>query len=282
MSRFWNSYPMFRLIIPFAAGIILAIRFDMPGFLESIYLIILPVSFFLLAIITHLFPTYKFRWLTGLSIYLFLLVSGYSMTILRTPSLRQSHFESYLNAGQQFVLKVVEPPEEKLKSVRVVGKLKYLNDSTGLQKVSGKILAYFEKDSLSMALQYGDVILLDPVISKVDPPENPHQFNYQRFLSNSGIYHQAYVKSDSWERIRNGFVNPVIGLSHRIRQKMLSVLNETALSGDEFAVAAAILLGYDEKMEPELRESYSGAGAMHVLCVSGLHVGVIFFILSSY
>lgn len=53
------------------------------------------------------------------------------------------------------------------------------------------------------------------------------------------------------------------------------------IEGDEYSVAAAILLGYDDELPPELRQNYVTAGSMHVLCVSGLHVGIIFLVFST-
>jgi len=47
-----------------------------------------------------------------------------------------------------------------------------------------------------------------------------------------------------------------------------------------YEVAAAILVGYDTLMDEETEESYMNAGAMHILCVSGLHVGVIFILMT--
>jgi len=280
MSRFWNSYPMFRLIIPFALGIILAIGFGNLGIFTALDLIVIPGGLFLLTLVAHLLPVYRLRWLTGLTIYCFLLVSGYSLTIIRTPLYQQTHFMNHPIPGQQFILQVGEPPIEKARSVRVIGNVKYLIDTAGTIKSTGKILVYLQKDSLSMGLQYGDLLILYAPVSEVGAPANPHQFNYKRYLANSGIYFQAYADNKSWKKMAGSRTNPLLEFSYNIRQKMLIILESTALTGDEFAVAAAILLGYDENMEPELRESYAGAGAMHVLCVSGLHVGVIFFILS--
>ena len=56
----------------------------------------------------------------------------------------------------------------------------------------------------------------------------------------------------------------------------MNALQENGVTGDDYAVAAAVLLGYDHLMESELEQDYVTAGAMHILCVSGLHVGIIY------
>ena len=46
-------------------------------------------------------------------------------------------------------------------------------------------------------------------------------------------------------------------------------------------VAAAILLGYDDNLADEVRKNYVAAGSMHILCVSGMHVGIIYLLASA-
>jgi competence protein ComEC len=278
--RFWNKYPFFRLIIPFAAGILIAIHLPKPAVLEMIHLILICCALFLAALAGHFFSAYQNRWLSGFLIYLFTLTAGYSLTIVQTEKYYSSHYSNYLNRGQVYVVRISEPPSERARSVRVFGKVRYVMDSVVSERTTGKVLLYFEKDSTALQLEYGDLLLIQSRISPTEPPGNPHQFNYKNFLANSGVYHQAYIRSDSWRRIDSNLVNPVFDFSFKARMKMLRILEKNGLAGNEFAVTSAILLGYDDLMEPELREKYAGAGALHVLCVSGLHVGIIFFIMN--
>ncbi|NCU32099.1 MAG: DUF4131 domain-containing protein, partial [Candidatus Moranbacteria bacterium] len=127
--RIWNKYPFFRLIIPFAAGILFAINIPKPGALNAIHLIIALLTLFLLTFVSHVFITYRLRWLPGVFIYLFSIVAGYSLTIVQTERYHQSHFGNYLREEHLFVVKVSEPPAERAKSVRVFGKVQYVMDS---------------------------------------------------------------------------------------------------------------------------------------------------------
>jgi competence protein ComEC len=61
----------------------------------------------------------------------------------------------------------------------------------------------------------------------------------------------------------------------------LNILENSPLTASEFGVVSAILLGYDDKLDPEQRTLYANAGAAHILSVSGMHVGVIFLIFST-
>ena len=56
-------------------------------------------------------------------------------------------------------------------------------------------------------------------------------------------------------------------------------VSKIELSKNEMAVLSALTLGYKDELEPELREDFSYAGVMHILAVSGLHIGVIYMML---
>lgn len=278
--RFWNKYPFFRLILPFAAGILLAIHIPKPAGLEMIHLILFSTGLFLAALAGHFFSAYSYSWLPGLFIYLFTFAAGYSLTIVQTEKYYSSHFGNFLDGEQVIIVRISEPPSERARSVRVFGKVQHVMDSVASERTTGKVLLYFEKDSTALQLEYGDLLLIQARISPTEPPGNPHQFNYKKFLANSGVYYQAYIRSENWQRIDSNLVNPVFDFSFKAREHMMGILGRNGLTGNEFAVISAILLGYDDLMEPGLREKYAGAGALHVLCVSGLHVGIIFFIMS--
>jgi competence protein ComEC len=53
------------------------------------------------------------------------------------------------------------------------------------------------------------------------------------------------------------------------------------LKDDELAIASALILGFKDYLNEPLKKSYASAGAMHVLAVSGLHVGIIYILLKS-
>ncbi|MCD4696616.1 MAG: ComEC family competence protein, partial [Bacteroidales bacterium] len=169
---------------------------------------------------------------------------------------------------------------ERPNSFKTIAKVKLAGDKNKPEKTTGKIMVYFEKGENAEKLNYGDLIVLNGRISEIPSPRNPGEFNYQRYLSNKGIYHSVFLKSENWGLIhkRNTFSLKAMGIN--IREKLLVILKDNGISGDEFAVASAILLGYDENLDAELKRQFSGAGAMHILCVSGLHVGIVYVILN--
>ena len=66
----------------------------------------------------------------------------------------------------------------------------------------------------------------------------------------------------------------------RFRQKAIAALQESGLEGQEQAIVTAMALGDKSALTKELRETYSVSGASHVLALSGMHLGIIYFLLS--
>ncbi|NCC73777.1 MAG: ComEC family competence protein [Sphingobacteriia bacterium] len=278
--KFWNPYPFFRLIVPFAGGILFVTTFDKPEGIEIIHLLILSVLLFVAAILANQYVGYSRRWMPGVFIYVLAFVAGFTLTLTQKEIFNKHHFSRYLHGEQVFKIKISDPPAERARSVRIYAKVLQVIDSTEIHPTIGKVLLYFEKDTAALNLKYGDLLLIRSRLMATEPPANPHQFNYKKFLANSNIYHQTYVNRKNWRHEGSRLVNPVFDFSFTARNHMLKLLEKHGLTGQEFAVVSAILLGYDERMEPELRNLYAGAGALHVLCVSGLHVGIIFLIVS--
>jgi competence protein ComEC len=273
---------MFRLIIPFALGILAAIVFSQPDFVSLQLILIVTALLFAASMLSNIFSSFKLQWLGGLCFYLFLFSAGYGLTFAQNPNQNHTYFSNFKNPNHRYLINISEPPQEKTNSIRVIANVTYVEDSIEWKKATGKILLYFEKDSASAALKYGDVLFISTPLNQTEPPANPHQFNYKRYLSFSGIYYQSYLRNKNWYLIDSGAVNPVYQFSYKARSKMLEMLSDNGISGDEFAVVSAILLGYDENLEPELRDKYAGAGALHVLCVSGLHVGIVFALMEFF
>ena len=59
---------------------------------------------------------------------------------------------------------------------------------------------------------------------------------------------------------------------------MLAILADKGLDGDELAIVSALLVGYKHYLSADQVNAFASAGAMHVLAVSGLHVGIVYLL----
>ena len=146
-------------------------------------------------------------------------------------------------------------------------------------KSSGRVLLNINIDSVHEVLNIDDVFACKTTLRSINEPLNPHQFNYKKYLNRNHIYHQLYLKPDELFKVSNT-TNTIYGFADSIRKKVISSLKEYHFNTDELAVINALLLGQRQDISDEVYNNYISAGAIHILAVSGLHIGIILLLLN--
>lgn len=167
---------------------------------------------------------------------------------------------------------VMEKPVEKNRSFQTV--LQINNPEKG---TTGKVIAYFSKEPKTTKLLSGSRILflsrLNPIINK----GNPYEFDYQGYMQKQGVLHSVYLKSNDYI-LSDSSEKGLFIWAEKSRNYLLSILQKHKVVGEEYTVVAALTMGYRKELNPETKDYFSTSGAMHVLAVSGLHVGIIYMI----
>jgi competence protein ComEC len=114
---------------------------------------------------------------------------------------------------------------------------------------------------------------------ELQPPANPGEFDYKKFLTYRKIYHQHFLRKESVHYLANNPPWKIIDYSIQARVWAERVLSEHIQNQRERAVAFALILGVKDGLDNDLVHAYASSGAMHVLAVSGLHVGIIYLIM---
>ncbi|MFY0689182.1 MAG: ComEC family competence protein [Cyclobacteriaceae bacterium] len=146
------------------------------------------------------------------------------------------------------------------------------------QSVRGKIHLYIKKP-VTFLPEYGDHILVSSSFSPIPEPLNPGEFNYREYISKSQIYGQCFVTTDQVAiEINDKF--SLMNLAIDLRRKSIARLRQLITSERESSIAIALILGVKDYLDNDIKTAYSSAGAMHVLAVSGLHVGIVFLMIN--
>ena len=103
-------------------------------------------------------------------------------------------------------------------------------------------------------------------------PQNLAQFNYQHFLRDRNIYLITF--EDEFITLKSS--NSLIRYAETARASVIQIYKELQITNQNLAVLVALTLGDKSYLDSELQQQY--AGAMHILAVSGLHVGIVFLI----
>ena len=269
------------MLIPFAFGIWVSV-FVIAVRLSSTFLIVAAMALFVMsALFAFLLKRQRHGWFFGAVMACYLFIAGYSLVLVHEAKVQKDYFRNYESDAHYYVARVYDYPTERPNAIRTVLDLEYqFGDSLSSRPVSGKVMAYFPKSDSAFSLNYGDLIAIPAPIREVTPPLNLEEFDYRAYLARKGIMGQIYLKDEDWIDLQTNSANPIYAFSYRFRDALLASLQRSGLSDNEFGVAAAILLGYDDNLADDVRKNYVAAGSMHILCVSGMHVGIIYLLAS--
>jgi len=243
------------------------------GFVPAIAVFVLLLSISIL--FAKFFTSFKKRWYTGIIFYSLSLYAGFFNIYFTNKALLR---ETDNQINKTFIGEIISDIIYTEKAIRFEMIISS-HDSLNKTKTE-KVLAYFEPDDRSMELVYGDKIILNSKPQLVKNKGNPGEFDYKSYLIHQGIAKSVYLKDKDWKYLKHQASNVIVDYARSIRRELLSRLKTRMIFPNTYPVAAAILVGYDTLMDDETQSSYVHAGAMHILCVSGLHVGVIFILMT--
>lgn len=106
----------------------------------------------------------------------------------------------------------------------------------------------------------------------------PDEFDITNFLKRRFIDLTALVEPDRISKIYPA--DDIISNAKRFRTEITTLLYRTSLSADAKVFLNATILGDASDLTPETRSIFSASGLSHVLALSGLHVGIIAFVIS--
>ena len=276
----WVPYPFLRftpaLILGILTGLYLPVPFSMAG---AALLFVLYVVF---VVATPAPRKYQLATTTGILGLVTIAATGV-VRIRQCDTAQQStHLLQHLPSYSHYVATVTSDAERRTNSWRVTARLDYVlqRDSTGTlslpTRLSANVLLYQSmKDSLHR-LAYGDQIVVKGSLQPIAPPTNPHAFDVQQYWAQQQIHHQQYLRSDQWYPLGNHPPNQLVQLASSLRQRSREILTQAIVHRQAQGVALALVLGVKEQLEDQVREAYGRAGAMHILAVSGLHMGIVY------
>jgi competence protein ComEC len=216
--------------------------------------------------------------LIGMVGCVFLITTGYLLAYLHTPKTYPQHYTHSQTIVDYYEVTVDNLVEEKEKTWKTTGEVRSIINHNGILSTSGKILLYFDNNSIEKPC-YGDVFMVKATPQIIMPPKNPQEFDYQLYLSRQGVYCQQYLTAISCQKIAHNPSNVLIDLALKTNMMADSILTTFVGNKQEYGVATAMILGQRDDLDSDLMQAYSAAGAIHVLSVSGLHVGVIYAVL---
>ena len=265
------QFPLARITIGFVMGVLIA-RYLQPNLKVIFTFLILAIFVF---IITYFLskknpmnPIYF-----GLTNYFLAFSIGNTTQIIHTDSFQKTnyiHNKTIFENPHLMSVTIREKLKKSNNNDRYIVLINKIDDSV----TTGRILLNVRKDSLNHPFEVGTHLLVNGALYENIPSKNPNQFDYGKYLEGKHIYAQIYANVPE---IKTGSIidKDVWYYSAKLRTKIIRNLEENNFNKTELNVAAALILGQQQDISPDIIRDYQYAGAVHILSVSGLHIGFI-------
>lgn len=270
--------PIIKLTFVLLTGIITGFYADIPVWAVLLFLLVsLPAFIFsYIRAKNQLFPDRIFGVVT---LMLFFVIGVFTSTI-HLPRNQNNHFvkayasENYLEKTPVLELEVREELKPDLFHHKYIAEV----NSVSNHSTHGKILILIPKDSLTLKPVVGNRFLLANEIREIQKPLNPYQFNYNKYMATRGVLNQTTLKKDHFKELpaKKG----LFATAASWRKTITEQLKQDGIKPDELAIVQALLLGQKQDISAETYNNYAAAGAIHILAVSGLHVGILLLLLN--
>ena len=254
-------------------GIILGLEFN---FSIEVLLIVM-ISSLLLLIYLHFKaessyePPILFVLITA---FLFLNI-GILGVKLKIPQNQKKHYTNFIKSENRTVLKISKLLKSNRTQNRYQAKIIELNG----QRVSGKVLLTIRKDSVDELLNIDELLYTAKSYLNIQGAKNPYEFDYKEYLKHRQIYHQLTLEPRNFIALGLG-KKSFKGAAHSFRTRINRELERYNFSNNELAIVNALLLGQRQDITRKQFIQYRDAGAIHILAVSGLHIGIILLFLN--
>lgn len=263
------EYIPFHLLLCFITGILLQFYLAFGQFYIAVFAFIFCVLF-------TAFFVFKNRKSATVASWILFYLLGVAIVFFQNDKNNLRYYKKFDNKNSLAVFEVTKKLKTGMYHHKYIAEVLQVNK----QKTVGKVLVYIQKDSLEELLEVGNRIFLKPKFRPVKPVLNPHQFNYKAYLEKQGVYEDVFIKKHEYKRLKNTAFSWQ-RMAFLIQKRIKESLRKYDFSENELAVMNALLLGQRQEVSKELIRDYSNAGVIHILAVSGLHIGIILFLLSA-
>lgn len=274
MSR--SEIPLVRIALPLILGIISGKHLS-PDFIRVGWGIVVVLLTWLSVSAT--IPKLRLKLLTanGLVIHLIFLVLG--MNLYWSATLGDAYPLS--PKKRTYLARLIDQPKKGKYDLKMVFELQSCREDTQWKPCRGKVLVEV-KDSLNInSTAIDDLWLIRTSFHPPEQPSNPGGFDYSAYLSSQGIHHIGNVKAGHLHWLSHGS-DGLLSWARRVRTVGKARMSSFGLAEQPLAIASALIFGDKLGLEQEVKTHFAGAGAMHVLAVSGLHVGIIYLMMNAF
>ena len=216
----------------------------------------------------------KLRLVFGVSSYFLAFAIGITLYALHYPKNQASHYSNYnYNSSEKCLVKGII--SDKLKPNPYSYKYFMELESVNKKDTKGKLLIILNKRDAAKEFEIGDVIFAHAFLKPIIRPHNPYQFDYGAYLEKKDVFDQLYLENQNYKVIaKNENLNFFL---EKARNKVVTFFENENIPTERINIIKALFLGQRQNIEQETLDNYSKSGAIHILAISGLHIGILLY-----
>ena len=267
--------PLLIILSGLLSGIITGSYFEFP----ATYLLLSATSALVLTFILHLYLSQKQKnsALSGLSVFFLFFIIGMGLLSASNPLNAKNHYTHLISSKEEsnLILSIDEALNPGYYDSKFIAKVIQVEDEVA----SGKILITIKSDSTrpQKRLEVGDRIYTKSTIQDQVKLNYPYQFDYGKYLATQTVYAQLKIAPAHYfilDKSKPSIRHDAASIKTFLKTRLLNY----NFDPDSRAILNALLLGERQDLSSELKSSYADAGIIHILAVSGLHVGILMLI----
>lgn len=278
----WAPYPFIRISGAYILGLIIIRHYPKISILSS-NIMTIAIGLWVLGLVAMLCYKYSKRTLiTGFLLIIVLIILGMVRMQNVQTNYASIHSMYPIDSIDAYIGTIVDYQKStdqynvfKMDVEKLVVKQK-------LSGCSGKVLLYIKKDSTQADPNswYGERLLITGTPRRITNYPLLGSFDYQQFMADQGIFYQHRVegKSIRWLGVKSK--NGLWTLTAETNNRVIELFDQYIKHQRERSILKALVIGYKIDLTAETRKQYAAVGAMHILAVSGLHIGIIYMVLS--
>jgi competence protein ComEC len=272
----WKQFPFIRIIPAFSAGYIFS---DFAGFSIWHAFITMTLSVLILLLLKINSAAFAWKYNAWRGVAIQLLVFSLPAALLFFDNKANGANKTVFDHKEYFLLKINEPVTEKTNSYSSIAEVALINDGKATEVSGRAMITFSRKNALRPQLSVGDHLVVSARPSTIAGNTNPGGFDYRKFLAEKGIHYQFFLKKNDWVPVDNLRSDKFRAGIFALRDAILNTLRKFIKDSTACGLAEALLVGYRNDVDNSVLQAYSNTGVVHVIAISGLHLGLIYLIL---
>lgn len=273
----WAFNPFIRILPALICGILIGVNLSIPFWLPLCLIILLSI-FLVFPRKLYAHRLSRARKVFGILIFINLVCAGTLVEWLHNPA-NKGNWVGHNKHGYPLAqVRLLEDPHQTSFGFRAVAELQALVADSQKLRSTGRVFLYF--NNASQLPVYGDELVVKNEPAAIRGAMNPGGFDFRKYAANKGVHYAFYIRDPNFRKVGSS-PNWFVSLLNESRKKILKSFNQFFPEKEVRGIAAALLIGYREDLEKPLLQEYSDAGVVHVIAISGLHLGLIYVMLVS-